>query len=103
MSGYLGVVNAGGWGTALAALLGTAGHEVRLWCRRAELAAEIEAQRENRTYLPGVKVPSCVRSTASMQEAVEGADAVLLVPISRVLDRVTAHRFGKTVVVVWRR
>ncbi len=27
----------------------------------------------------------------------------VLVPISRVLDRVTAHRFGKTVVVVWRR
>jgi hypothetical protein len=27
----------------------------------------------------------------------------VLVPISRVLDRVTAHRFGKTVVVIWRR
>jgi SAM-dependent methyltransferase len=27
----------------------------------------------------------------------------LLVPISRVLDRATAHRFGKTVVAVWRK
>jgi hypothetical protein len=26
-----------------------------------------------------------------------------LVPISRVLDRMTVHRFGKTVVAVWRK
>ena len=27
----------------------------------------------------------------------------MLVPISRVLDGITCHRFGKTVVTVWRR
>ncbi|MGA8757244.1 MAG: hypothetical protein WB611_13130 [Stellaceae bacterium] len=27
----------------------------------------------------------------------------LFVPVSRVLDRATAHRFGKTVVAVWRK
>ena len=43
MSRHLAVINAGGWGTALAVLLGNAGHAVRLWCRRAELAAEIES------------------------------------------------------------
>jgi glycerol-3-phosphate dehydrogenase (NAD(P)+) len=83
MSGHLAVVNAGGWGTALAVLLGKTGHPVRLWCRRAALAAEIEAERENRTYLPGVHVPSSVRPTAAIDEAVEGADAVILASISR--------------------
>src|SRR4029077_10148038 len=74
---------AGGWGTALSVLLGKAGYEVRLWCRRAALAEEINDQRENHVYLPDVVVPPSVRATASMQDAVEGARAVLLVPISR--------------------
>jgi glycerol-3-phosphate dehydrogenase (NAD(P)+) len=83
MAGHLAVINAGGWGTALAVLLGNEGHQVRLWCRRAELAADIKAAGENRTYLPGVAVPPPVLPTNSMQDAVVGAEAVVLVPISR--------------------
>src|SRR6266700_2388532 len=83
MSGHVAIVNAGGWGTALAVLLGSAGHEVRLWCRRAALAEEIEVLRENRAYLPGVSVPRTVRPTSSIEEVIEGAGAVILVPISR--------------------
>jgi len=83
MPEHLAVINAGGWGTALAVLLGNAGHQVRLWCRRAELAAEIEATSENRQYLPGVTVPPPVLPTASLDDAVVGASAVVLVPISR--------------------
>ncbi|MBV9329317.1 MAG: NAD(P)-dependent glycerol-3-phosphate dehydrogenase [Chloroflexi bacterium] len=91
MPGHLAVINAGGWGTALAVLLGNAGHPVRLWCRRAELAAEIEGSRENRAYLPGVSVPPPVWPTASLEDAVVGAEAVILVPISRA-TRETARR-----------
>jgi glycerol-3-phosphate dehydrogenase (NAD(P)+) len=83
MAGHLAVVNAGGWGTALAVLLANAGHEVRLWCRRPALADEIAATRCNQVYLPGVVVPPNVYSTASLEDAVRGASAVLLVPISR--------------------
>jgi glycerol-3-phosphate dehydrogenase (NAD(P)+) len=83
MPGHLAVVNAGGWGTALAVLLGDAGREVRLWCRRPALAEQIERERENAVYLPGITVPPAVRPTASLEEAVRGASAVILVPISR--------------------
>src|SRR5947209_8990019 len=83
MPGHLAVVNAGGWGTALSVLLGKAGHEVRLWCRRPALAAEINDQRENRVYLPGVSVPTEVWATASLRDALEDARAVVLVPISK--------------------
>ena len=83
MSEHLAVINAGGWGTALAVLLGNAGHQVRLWCRRAELAAEIAATSENRQYLPGVTVPPPVLATTTLEDAVVGAAAVVLVPISR--------------------
>jgi glycerol-3-phosphate dehydrogenase (NAD(P)+) len=83
MPAHLAVINAGGWGTALAVLLGNAGYQVRLWCRRKELAADIEAAGENRTYLPGVTVPPPVLPTDSIEDAVIGAEALVLVPISR--------------------
>src|SRR6266851_3896757 len=91
MPAHLAVVNAGGWGTALSVLLARAGHQVRLWCRRAELADEIAQCHENRVYLPGVTVPPGVRMTTSMEEAIAGASAVILVPISRAM-RSTAQQ-----------
>lgn len=90
MAAHLAVVNAGGWGTALAVLLGQAGNAVRLWCRRTALAEEIAQQRENRVYLPGVKLPECVEASGSLEYALDGAEAVLLAPISRA-TRGTAH------------
>jgi glycerol-3-phosphate dehydrogenase (NAD(P)+) len=82
---HIAVVNAGGWGTALAVLLARAGHEVRLWCRRAALADAIVQSRENRVYLPGVRLPASVQPTHSLDTALDGAHAVLLVPISRAM------------------
>ncbi len=84
-SGHIAVVNAGAWGTALATLLANAGHDVRLWCRRPELADQIASSRENRVYLPDVAVPPTVRPTADLADVVEGARAVLLAPISRAM------------------
>ena len=90
MAGHLAVVNAGAWGTALAVVLARAGREVRLWCRRRELADEIRQTSHNAVYLPGVRLPDGAWPTASLHEAVEHAEAVVLVPISRAM-RETAH------------
>ena len=50
------VLNAGGWGTALAVKLADQGYDVRLWARRQEQAERISADRENRAYLPYVSI-----------------------------------------------
>jgi glycerol-3-phosphate dehydrogenase (NAD(P)+) len=71
------VVGAGAWGTALAAHLARAGHDTRLWARRAEAAEEI-AGGTNATHLPGIALPP-LRATADLAEAVAGAEAVLVV------------------------
>jgi glycerol-3-phosphate dehydrogenase (NAD(P)+) len=71
------VVGAGAWGTALAAHLARAGHDVRLWARRAEAAAEI-AGGTNAAHLPGVALPP-LPATADLGAAVTGAEAVLVV------------------------
>src|SRR6266540_1311376 len=78
----VGVLNAGGWGTALAAALGRQGHQVRLWARRAEQARALGESRQNSTYLPGVLLPETVVTTADLECAVAGCDVALLVPIS---------------------
>src|SRR5690348_4241155 len=85
MPGRVAVINAGGWGTALAVLLAKHGHQVSLWCRRGELASEIQVERENRAYLPGVHVPPGVSPSASLAAVTDGAEAVILAPISRAM------------------
>jgi len=62
----IGVLGAGSFGTAMAIHAARAGHEVRLWARRAEAASEIEARRENRIYLPGALLPPGVRIDADL-------------------------------------
>lgn len=78
LDGSVAVMGAGAWGTALAKVLADAGGDVTLWARRAEVAAEINATRQNRDYLPGVQLPSGIRATADPAEALTGASTVLL-------------------------
>jgi glycerol-3-phosphate dehydrogenase (NAD(P)+) len=85
MADQVAVVNAGAWGTTLAIMLARAGHEVRLWCRRSELAHEIRQTRLNAAYLPGVELPPEVLPTARLDEALDSSGALLLAPISRAM------------------
>jgi glycerol-3-phosphate dehydrogenase (NAD(P)+) len=78
LDGRVTVMGAGAWGTVLAKVLADAGSDVTLWARRAEVAAEINATRHNRDYLPGMQLPSGIRVTADAAEALGGASTVLL-------------------------
>jgi glycerol-3-phosphate dehydrogenase (NAD(P)+) len=72
------VMGAGAWGTALAKVLVDAGGEVMLWARRSDVAAEINATRQNGYYLPGVQLPPGIRVTSDADEALGGASTILL-------------------------
>ncbi|AJM78443.1 NAD(P)H-dependent glycerol-3-phosphate dehydrogenase [Rathayibacter toxicus] len=72
------VLGAGSWGTTFAKVLADAGSEVVLWARRAELAREITEAKRNSDYLPGINLPRTLRATASIDEALAGADHVYL-------------------------
>src|SRR5262245_7170619 len=89
MAGHLAVINAGGWGTALAVLMARE-QPVRLWCRRAELADEINRHHSNEVYLRGVTIPDKVVATTSLEAALIGAEAVVMVTISRAVREVAA-------------
>jgi glycerol-3-phosphate dehydrogenase (NAD(P)+) len=90
------VLNAGGWGTALAAVLARGGHGVRLWARRPEQAQALAASRQNEAYLPGVPLDPAIRPTADLAEAVSGCAAVVMAPISAAV-RDLAHQLAPLV------
>lgn len=82
MSERIAIFGGGAFGTACAVLLaGQAGHQVHLWLRRSDEAAEIAALRENRRLLPGITLPDLVTVTADPAWAVRDATlAVLAIP-----------------------
>jgi glycerol-3-phosphate dehydrogenase (NAD(P)+) len=85
------VMGAGSWGTTFAQVLCDAGTPAVLWARRAELAGQINAARENPAYLPGITLPDALRATADPAEALDGADLVVLaVPAQSLRENLAA-------------
>ncbi len=74
----VGVIGAGSWGTALATTIARAGRDVVLWARSDTHAAAIAAARENKKYLPGVKLPQNITVTNDIHDFSD-CDAVLMV------------------------
>lgn len=85
------VIGAGSWGTTLANLLAGNGHEVRLWARDPVLAEDMLRQRQNARYLPGFPLHAGVTPTASLEEALTGADIVVSALPSHGVREVMQH------------
>lgn len=71
------VIGSGSFGTALANVLAANCTEVRLWAREPGLAEAINTTHENPTYMPGIPLAHNMRATASMEEALQGAELVV--------------------------
>jgi glycerol-3-phosphate dehydrogenase (NAD(P)+) len=78
MTARIGIIGDGGWGTALAIVLHQSGHEVRVWSAFADYADEVRRQRENRKFLPGVRIPDEIAWTHDRRELADGAEAVVV-------------------------
>lgn len=82
------VLGPGSWGTTLAVHLANAGHEARLWGNDRAQLAELEAERENRKFLPGIALPAGVKVSAELPSALEGAEVALFVVPSQAVRSV---------------
>jgi glycerol-3-phosphate dehydrogenase (NAD(P)+) len=71
------VIGAGSWGTTVAALAAR-NTPTTLWARRADLAEQIDADHENGDYLAGYRLPTQLRCTADLEEAVHKADLLVM-------------------------
>ncbi|MFZ5961735.1 NAD(P)H-dependent glycerol-3-phosphate dehydrogenase [Thalassococcus sp. BH17M4-6] len=85
------VLGMGSWGTALAMVAASAGREVRLWGRRAELAEAITETRVNADYLPDVPLHDNIAAYSDLADALAGTEAVLIVTPSRTLRDLCAN------------
>jgi glycerol-3-phosphate dehydrogenase (NAD(P)+) len=82
------VLGAGSWGTALAALIARHGHRTVLWGRDAAAIETLNTTHANARYLPGIALPSSLRATHDLADAMRGTDLVLVV--------VPSHAFAET-------
>jgi glycerol-3-phosphate dehydrogenase (NAD(P)+) len=100
---YIAVIGAGSWGTTLASLLVEKEYDVSLWAREAEIADEITEKGTNSVYLPEVILPSGLKATSSLEEAVRKSRYVLnVVPTQftrSVFKEAANHLRGDAVVI----
>jgi glycerol-3-phosphate dehydrogenase (NAD(P)+) len=78
MAQPLAIIGGGSWGTAQANLLAQQGYSPRLWVHGRQLAEAMEKQRQNTTYLPGIKLVETVRICTSLEQALDGAEVIVI-------------------------
>ncbi len=91
------VFGAGAWGTALA-IASAPRHEVLLWARDKTQALQMQSTRCNTVYLPEVELPSALRVTQDLAEAMaHGALGlnVIATPMSALRQRLRALPDGR--------
>lgn len=79
------IIGAGSWGTALGLVLARKGYDITLWEFNKERAEEIQNNRENKRYLPGIKFPDNLNVTYEKEGLLEGIKYVVFSVPSQVL------------------
>ncbi len=97
------VLGAGAWGTALAKVLADKGDSVAMYCRSTALAAQINEDHVNGTYLPSARLPANLIACVDPEEVLDGASMVIFVAPShatREVARLVARRVPLDVPIV---
>lgn len=87
---HIGIIGAGGWGTALALLLHENRLPITLWGHDPDDIARTAAAHENRIYLPGVPLPESFRWSGNLED-LAGCDLLLFVTPSKATREVAAR------------
>lgn len=97
------VIGSGSWGTALAVMLQKHRHDVVIWSRRQDAVEQMQKERENKEYLPGVLLPEGLKFTAERENAVKDAEIIILSVPSKAVRQTAmdfAHHFKPNQVLV---
>ena len=88
MTGTIGVVGGGAWGTALAQVAAEGG-DTLLWAREPEVVESVNAAHENALFLPGVALDPGIRATGALEE-LASCEALLIVTPAQHMRKVLA-------------
>ena len=84
MKEKIAVIGSGSWGVALAMLLNSNGHDVKIWSFSEEEARIINEDRKCK-FLPNITIPDGLNCYTSLEETLEGTNIVLIVTPSNVI------------------
>ncbi len=73
----VGLLGGGSWGTTVASLIAR-NAPAMLWARNEDTVNEINSVHTNRKYLPEAKLPKMLAATSSLEEAIAGADVLIV-------------------------
>lgn len=90
------VIGSGSWGTAMAMLLAKKGNNVYLWSWIQEETDRLNSDRENKEFLPGIKLLDSIVCTHDMGECIEGAE-VIVTAVPSPATRTTAKAMSQYV------
>jgi glycerol-3-phosphate dehydrogenase (NAD(P)+) len=76
----IGVIGGGAWGTALAMVASRAGHESLIIVRNSLICDEINLQHHNSKYLPGITLPSEIKSSINLKDILDRDALFLVIP-----------------------
>lgn len=80
------VLGSGGFGTALAVLADSSGHEVTLWSPFEKEVEDLLKYRENKKLLKDIKIPESIAITTDISSAREAELVIMAVPSSAVRE-----------------
>jgi len=90
----IGLLGGGSWGTTVGALVAR-NTSVTLWARDSARVDEINGQHTNSKFLPDAKLPENLVATTDIEEAVAGADVIVVgIPsqgFRNVLEHIKGH------------
>lgn len=72
------VLGSGSWGSALALALAKNNENIIIWSRREEVANEINLERTNSKYLPGIKFSKHVKASSNLEDCLKDAKIIVL-------------------------
>lgn len=82
------VIGDGGWGTTLAIHLSKKGYTVQLWSPFPAYAVQMQKNRYNRKFLPGIKIPEKVKIVTDLNEAMCPAAVIVFAVPSKFAGQV---------------
>lgn len=85
----IGIIGAGAFGTSLAKVVAEKGINVTMWSFDKEGCDQINTIRENKKFLPGIKLPGNISATTDIVEAASDKEVLILAsPSLFILDSV---------------
>lgn len=74
----LGVIGGGAWGTALAQVAASGGHQTRLWAREEDVVESINLSHQNKIFLPNIEISDQILATTDLDD-LAACEALLVV------------------------